>query len=121
MDRQQMIDIIYEKIADKTLNEWCKLLVNDWSWFYEKIISWPDDNINSCIDVKVLWHRVSLARVLSALGKWFQYYYWCIMETWTESWVCFKRKLLTDSWSDAYLEDQSDDTVKAIHDLLLDK
>ena len=105
MNRQTMIDAIYEKIAER----WKEKEI----WYY------------------YIYKTISLARVLSAL--WYDYLYHLKSiyriaekkdlrenELFRFNCVC-ERKLLTDSGEDAYLDDQSDETIKAIHDLLLDK
>lgn len=117
MTTEKMLQEIQDKIGDKTLSKWCRILVDDWKWFYEKTISWIDDNINNAIDVKIIWHPISLETVLSA----FDYKYKIIplhdnneynyyIDTGAEKSI--KRKLQT------YLQDQSPETIKAIWEIV---
>ena len=81
MTTQQMIEEIQEKISDKTLSIWCiirwlewywKIYYSDW-WVILDIIrdDWEYDAINHKVLFwelyEVIWHPVSLARVLNAL------------------------------------------------------
>jgi hypothetical protein len=63
---------------------------------------------------------ISLSRLLSELWEWYTYYV-TLEKIYDWDFWYIPRRLLTKSGSDAYLENQSDDTIKAIHDLLLDK
>ena len=84
-------------------------------WYTKKSI--PDNN----------YDPISLSRVLSALGYEYLYYDDSIymVDDWAEwyrinhmiSAIC-ERKLLTDSWSDAMLSDQSPETIKAIWEIV---
>lgn len=66
--------------------------------------------------LNIFWW-VSLSRVLSALGEWYTYYVALEKIYDWDSWY-IPRKLLTDSWSDATLSDQSDETIKAIWEIV---
>ena len=135
-----MLDKIYDKIADKTLSVWCKIcryvwiydtflyLVDYWSYTEYWVLSWKNGRFHKIKTTPVefweyiiIWHPISLARVLNALGD--EYFFdniilkktdrdddWQIIDT---DRIC-ERKLLTDSWNDAKLDDQSDDTIRAI-------
>jgi hypothetical protein len=140
MDRQSMLDKIYEKIADKTLSFWCKLIRHTNDWLTKKYyILWPwrsakrwissipfwsmdlefDENMISKSSwdwYEIIWHPVSLARVLSELWDRYRYQWWEILD-WYDNCVC-TRKLLTDSGEEAMLDDQSDETIRAILSLL---
>lgn len=122
MDTQQMINKIYEKYADKTLSLWClyiseitkKTEVYDWTIWNNYIRA-------------IIWHPITLARVLSVLDtsrkNWHiethQYKDWSFLIFTDKSNmpVC-GRKLLNENWSDATLDDQSDETIQAIYNIL---
>jgi len=89
-----------------------------------------DENIYD--DVLNIFNNISLARVLSALGDDYKYENstWSIchyitrhnsLDYYEELDFWFDRKLLTDWWSDAYLDDQYDDTIRAILTLISEK
>jgi len=97
MDRQSMLHTIYEKI-----------------WYSKKSI--PDNN----------YEPISLARVFSVIPE----KHYCrynissqeiFINNWKDWFWFIKRKLLTDSWADAYLDDQNDDTIRAILTLISEK
>ena len=148
-----MIQEIQEKIADKTLSFGCLYRVldkdqtiypNEYTWFDNDGNLWythkdyglyDNEDNNTMVnkeDYVVIWHPVSLSRVLSALGD--DYYYRddiCKVEVLSlydennelydepfDYYVC-KRQLLKEDWSDAYLQDQSDETIQELHGLLV--
>lgn len=144
MNKQQMIEEIQEKIADKTLSFGCNILW-DWKlkWMVTKIYpekvheviwnvefkDWVCRRLQPWANYKVIWHPVSLSRVLSKLDDCYIYYKWYITTSRYSSIeensqdlvleeVC-PRKLLKEDWSDAYLQDQSDETIQALHPLLV--
>ena len=144
MDRQRMIEEIQDKIADKTLSYWLVFKYQEernddllhFCCIYDdfgdrKSISYMsrgglchDDYLDEVQSSMVLiWHPVSLPRVLSALGDEHYYDHWEILCWETEKrWEAFDvcpRKLLKEDWSDAYLQDQSDETIQALHSLLV--
>ncbi len=91
-DRQQMLQEIYKEI-----------------WY---------DNLYNFIG----YDPISLSRVLSALWDEYRYVNWIVWVINSHSQEdSFDRKLLTDSWNDAYLDDQSDETIEALHKLLVRK
>lgn len=121
IDRQSMIDKIYEKIADKTLSFWCiifhkKNVDCEYDRYWKR--TWDDTawNTRNLYVDEIIWHPISLARVLSAL-IWIVWIHWSIIVKYDINWwwrdIC-PRKLLTDSWNDAILDDQSDETIRAI-------
>jgi len=150
VDRQSMLDAVYEKIAYKEETNWCIYRFNkdyffrNWSgvnkWHlailikrdmkYEHtfLIPWFRDAPllphKIFLDLDKIWHPISLERVLSELGIDYFYNRWCIyyIETYIDyaEEIC-ERKLLTDSWSDAFLDDQSDDTIRVILTLISEK
>lgn len=105
MDRQSMLNTIKEIIYPKQEDD-----SSDYQAWYGSYKYPP----------------ISLARVLSALNKDFRLKYnpfseEIYIDNW-ETWFLFiPRKLLTDSWSDAFLDDQSDDTIRAILTLISEK
>jgi len=163
MTTQQMIEEIQEKIADKTLSMGCVFEVwweihvyttgSTYTITQDMLDKYPDisnklwDVVDICVanlqnyyrnkwlptELKIIWHPVSLSRVLSALGDKIvdDWWWWRALAFWDEaiydtshSWlnwddkVC-DRKLLKEDWSDAYLQDQSDETIQALHGLLV--
>jgi len=101
-DRQQMLQEIYEKIGNYIQHWWAI----EWWW-------WK------------VYDTISLAWVLSALGKMWMFSYtpWHIEQyhvDWKWQTICL-RKLLNESWEDAYLDEQSDGTIKVLHELLVRK
>ena len=149
MNTQEMIQEIQEKIADKTLSFGCELLrqSNDWyknsyyilwpwshsRWRISSIPFWSMDiefdwdmiSKSSWDWYENIWHPVSLSRVLSALGihygfyqsEWYSIIYH--LECQLIPWEYISRKLLKEDWSDAHLQDQSDETIQALHGLLV--
>lgn len=120
MDTQKMLDEIHKKYADKTLSLWC-LYISE----ITKRTEIYDGDIWKNYIRAVVWHPISLARVLSALGD--TYFFdkrifqkierdddWYVINT---GYIC-NRKLLNDDWRDVILEDQSDETIKAIYNIL---
>lgn len=71
MDRQWMIDKIYEVIADKTLSKWCKVIIvpQDKYWDdIEYIMSRWDERPLEMIG-KIIWHQVMIWDVLDYVEK----------------------------------------------------
>lgn len=97
MDRQQMIDEIKNNIGSYIQHWWAI----EWWW-------WK------------VYDPISLARVLSALGHWYWYDF-------SNQMIMFMKDsfidgiywyLLKEDKSDAYLDDQSDETIKAIREII---
>ena len=147
MDKKTMIDAIYEKIADKTLNRGCMFLTHhkwsnmDWT-NYDQYCKWyisenefdDEDGYQLSHDCGLwwstlstrhksilIWHPISLARLINYISKnkhWFQISYYarvCIECSWWPliNWECAK-----EDWTDAILDDQSDETIETIYNLL---
>lgn len=81
-----------------------------------------DSYINGTIK-KAYYHPISLAWVLSALGHWYWYDF-------SNKMIMFMKDsfidgiywyLLKEDKSDAYLDEQSDETIEALHKLLVRK
>ena len=144
MNTQEMIQEIQEKIADKTLSFGCELLrqSNDWyknsyyilwpwshsRWRISSIPFWSMDiefdwdmiSKSSWDWYENIWHPVSLSRVLSALGDEYSYDRWIEWyHSQYDAWRICDRELLKEDWSDAHLQDQSDETIQALHGLLV--
>lgn len=108
MDRQKMLEEIEIKL-------WCRT----------KVSSYKVDLFN----IKDVWEviledfvtPVSLSRVLSALGDDYIYSLCSIYSTdwWSRirEYICDRNLLLEDN-SDAYLDDQSDETIEAIREII---
>ena len=142
MTTQQKIEAIQENIADKTLSPWCRYKIS-W-WDFEILLShdyedWLEFDVretetNEIIRVEysilrdkkieVIWHPVSLARVLTALSYISAKVYLTQYEEGyktkieTEEWDKFYRQLINEDKTDASLFDQSDETIEAIGKLL---
>ncbi len=128
MTTEKMLQDIQEKIWDKTLGFWC--LIEVW-WEHKDICTWKcwDTHIfwnnYRTIDKwwisEIIWHPISLSRVLSALGDEYPCSYqvdmWYI-DILDEKLSKIPRKLLTEDWSDAMLSDQSPETIKAIREIV---
>ena len=118
MDRKNMIDAIYDKIADKKISIWCKYLF--W-WDVFQICSHIIRNFSDWS--RLIWQPISLARILPYLWeKSAKNYLTSYETTWmakveTEYDDSFEWILIKD-WTDAMLDDQSDNTIKTIYDLL---
>lgn len=159
-DRESMLSEIKEKIVDKTLSFWCQLDVNlrwDNDWWPRKFgtVIVDEEHKNGGIvlyrtrhplyqitsdrveykkniwELKIIWHKVILSRVLSALGEFYDYRRGYISfveyiidvdwkrENWEDN-IC-ERKLLNEDLSDAMLDDQSDETIEKLHEILVRK
>ena len=133
MTTQQVIEEIQEKIADKTLSFGCRIGLDGYE---DSIVLDVDydlyliENKGRCIDKihsdsYIIWHPVSLSRVLSALSfvsaktylTQYEENYKTKVET--EEWDKLYRKLFNEDWSDAYLQDQPDETIQALHTLIV--
>lgn len=147
---EQLQEIQY-KIGDRTLSTWCVFEQNtsweDWLLYKHTIIevqeswrktiiecnwekrigyipfSYNDENREPSrwIIKNIIWHPISLARVLSALGKLYFYDWW--LQWWEtekkyEAYYICKRKLLNKDNSDCMLSDQSPETIKAIWEIV---
>jgi len=122
---QQMLQEIQDKIANKTLSEWCRYISKlNWKVYTYKW-EWEDNypywaGLARDWDETILWHPISLSRVLSELWEWF----WCIdgfIWNMKKPINLCKRKLITDTLSDAMLDDQSEHTIEVLHKLLIRK
>lgn len=135
-----MLDAIYEKYADKTLSFWCIVFTKErWKYVKHKVLlytrktNWDFDvvcdgyELYDLMQWNIIWHPITLARVLSVLDtsrkNWHiethQYKDWSFLIFTDKSNmpVC-GRKLLNENWSDATLDDQSDETIQAIYNIL---
>lgn len=144
MDRKNMIDAIYKKIADKTLLFWCIVwryeseydkeltigtyisdyVQDEYTWKYRiKLFNWNIVKMDAEYEYDIIWHPISLARILHHLWeKSAKNYLTSYETTWmakisTEYDDSFEWILIKD-WTDAMLDDQSDNTIKTIYDLL---
>lgn len=116
MDRQQMLQEIQEAILKKIYPDlnvfeaifkyWC---VNE--------VKYSDEWWWVCV--------FSLSRVISALDDayWYNDEYWCIfwIDMRYERYTICERKLLNEDNSDCMLDDQSEETIEALHKLLVRK
>ena len=131
MTEQQLTDELYKIIADKTLSFWC--LIEIWwenkdicTWkCWENAIFWNNYKvIDKWWISNIIWHTISLSRVLSILG--YSYYYFDDeikrhYGEWLKDNIICERELTKDDWSEAYLDDQSFETKLAIYDLVNNK
>jgi len=157
MDRQQMLQEIYDEIANKTLSFWCKYKEVDWddmsNWNYatyweHRIVTdtiydfetqthkieeyifdekWQQNNdwTNKKEWTRVIiWHPISLSRVVSALWRDYEIWPWTVkwhiaIWDWINKKLICSRKLINEDWSDAMLEDQSDQTIYSLYNLII--
>lgn len=137
MNKQQMLDAIYDKIADKRISMWCKIcryhwiidtvlsLIDYWQRIELIVYSWINKNIvnlNPTIwDIdkyNIIWHPIWLSRVL--------HYLWVYFIRYKKNWVATVRSgdyetfewILIKDWNDAILDDQSEKTIQAIYNLI---
>ena len=86
MNREQKIEAIYNKVADKTLSFWCKVLDNSWwdTWYAHIIISQYDEKIWNVIECsswrydrlyKCLWHMNNMWKII-----WHPIYIWDVLD-----------------------------------------
>ena len=148
MDRQKIIKEIYAKIADKTLSFWCNIIrINwieetvvkfdvkwDWSFYLVTLCSsnnthyWVSLSLSDIENIIIIWHPITLTYVLYHLWRNYIYESWEIVEQkniWSIDeydnifrcdWVLTKK---TNYWNrDAMLDDQSDETIKAIREII---
>lgn len=136
MTTEKMLQEIQDKIWDKTLSTWCK--ISDWKNDDDKIYTflslWPSENKNPPAIVaerrlrlniwKIIWHPISLARILSSLGEWYTYSHFYDTYGVHHSYIydlkdkVYNRKLLNENWSDCMLDNQSPETIKAIWEIV---
>lgn len=86
--------------------EICKKIY-PYGYVYSVSMNWWEDSVVP----------ISLPRVLSALWEWYTYYV-TLEKIYDWNFLYIPRKLLTDSWSDATLRDQTIETQKKIAELL---
>lgn len=140
-DRESMLSEIYDKIAYKELTIWCKVKFL-WEWtdssedgFTTEILTLQQSNhkyINefyfwdsptNLLSRKIIWHNITLTRIMDALALTMNVCYcdWMIQST---DWGAWIREILcdwktkNDNLSDAILDDQDIDTIKKLHRLL---
>lgn len=137
MTTQQMIEAIQEKIGDKTISNWCMAFIN-WelyqyynNWF--TLITdksnkfWYISDIEYIKKEEIIWHPVSLARVLNALGE--EHCYWSewiykfdqVISAFVPEWAMIEvcnRNLLNKDWSDCMLQDQEEETIEALYNII---
>ena len=126
MDTKQMIQNIQDKIGI-----WELIQSNDYNIVRDPNINIIKYNCTICNEESKPWHKcermfykkISLSRVLSALGNQYWYVNWDIIYDysdwyWNISYET-KRKLTNEDNSDAMIDDQSPETIKAIYDILL--
>ena len=119
MTTENMLQDIQEKIGIKILSYRCnncdRLYTVEWDCF-----QCTRDMSYSCREI-VEHGSISLSRVLSALGDEYPCSYqvdmWYI-DILDEKLSKIPRKLLTEDWSDAMLNDQSDETIQSIYKIL---
>lgn len=123
LNREQMIEVIENKIAD-----WELVQSNDYNFIRDTDMKNIKYNCTICKEEKKQWHKcermiykkISLARVLNALGE--DYYF--IIDTWI--WEVFvskdvnicPRNLCNEDWSDCMLDSQSEKTIEALYNII---
>ena len=115
MNKQEMIDVIYEKIANKKLDFWCKVKENFLNRTL-KIIDiyghWRDRQFELTWDVnmwadccQIIWHPVMMGDCDNLINKWHNYF-----DDWIE---------ILDLWilKDKPVEEQSIECITYIYNL----
>lgn len=117
MNREEQIKAIYEKIADKTKNFWCKIerqwnyyIVIEWRHFiYEKTWKYLKTKSQSIeeLSCESIWHPVMIWRCDLLIEKWPDYF---------DEWI-----LILDLWEDKDkpIENQSERCIDHIYNLIL--
>lgn len=116
MTKEEKIKAIYEKIADKTKNFWCKIerqwnyyIVIEWRHFiYEKTWKYLKTTSQSIeeLSCESIWHPVMIWDVLDYIEEKWEYNWevWDILALWI-----FKRKPI---------EEQSEECIDYVFNLL---
>ncbi len=115
MDKQQMLERIYEVIADKMLIFWCKVESPSednapWIYINDCKVYWLDiERVHTEKDseLKIIWHPVMIGDVLDWLSKNHKNYYD------TQMIILRERSYYTKP-----INDQSDECIKFVFDLL---
>ena len=126
ISKEEMIKVIYEKIADKTLSFGCKM-VEWWTTYiflYKKSMDSSNKEYNiylnpitkleyqkSFID-KIIWHPIMIGDVLDYIDKYYKtHLWWDVNVNW---------EVITRNWN--YLrktiEEQSDDCITYVYNLI---
>lgn len=133
LTRQQKIDAIYEKIANKELEFWCWLDSgrNDWylldtsrylveksEWKYELYESYTNNKITDI--VKIIWHPVMIGDVMDFLNEKIRPYWLSLGdgEFYYAEWE--NTAWMIDLWENKRkpIEEQSDECVGFIYNLI---
>lgn len=111
----EQLQEIQDKIWIKRINEWLETVTDVWYWEHTYSVNkW---------EYQEWYYPISLSRVLSALGHWYWYDF-------SNQMIMFMKDsfidgiywyLLKEDKSDAMLDDQSDETIEALHKLLVRK
>lgn len=109
MDKEEMIKVIYEKIADKTLNRWCKFN-HDWIKFTHSWDTNADEVILESIEewtAYIIWHPVNIWDCLS----YFNY---------KTIWVDYTTNDILKFWDNKRkpIENQTPECIEYIYNLL---
>ncbi len=128
----EQLQEIQDKIGDRSLSTWCIVFNKEWgqhkkhkvlsytmktNWEFDVVCDWYE--LYDLLEWNIIWHPISLSRVLSALGEKYWYVNWVV-------WIInshnkedsVDRKLLTEDWGDAMLDNQSPETIKAIWEIV---
>lgn len=134
----EQLQEIQDKIANKTLSEWCRYISKlNWKVYTYKW-EWEDNypywaGLARDWDETILWHPISLSRVLSDLGKEYRVQrseeridyalkMWLVKKDaiWSTDWdtINVSWKFHNEDNSDCMLSDQSPETIKAIWEIV---
>jgi hypothetical protein len=142
MNKEQMIDVIYDKIADKTISFGCLYEWENhhieifWKWIYRAKRQWQKITEEEFFEkdskhTKIIWHPVMIGDCLDWIEKntqWWlwAYYDWCIPSEDLSS-LCIEWISL-DNWKTFYwnlrkekrkpIEYQSDECIEYIYNLI---
>ena len=122
--REEMISVIYEEIADKTLSFWCRYTDNVWydhkfakeydTFYFSILPNWNTYNLQKNKIKKTIGHQVMIWDVMD----WDMNRYYVSMEYSDESYSN-NSYLLTERWREKRkpINEQSDVCVKFVYEL----
>ena len=118
----EQLQEIQDKIGDKTLSLWCIFYhkPSKEKWIYDWL-RYEIKNLSS--NINILWHPVTLSRVIINLQKHIfetreiKVFHWNLFTN-KENQPLFVWELKNANWSEAMLSDQSPETIKAIWEIV---
>lgn len=126
LNREQMIEEINQKLPDNIINiNWVNKVLEDMEHIKfhcdMRYCDWGKckEEVKQSI-LKHIPDEIGLSRVLSALGKGYSYIvsFWEIKYETLDKTFYIARDINKSDWSDAMLNDQSDETIQSIYKIL---